>query len=98
MSITTIYSLPPYQPYNLTVRKREITFYDWLDSPVEDLGCTIKDNNKTLTHSDYIKYFHSRINDILDTNDLQIHKKKEFKNELATFIYKTSDEPEKCHV
>ena len=97
MSSTTIHSLPPYQPYNLTVRKRQITFYEWLDSPVEDLGGIIGDADPT-THADYIKYFHSCINDILDDNKLQIHKKKEFKNELATFIYRTSDEPEKCHV
>ena len=83
-------SLPPYRPCNLTIRKRQTTYCDWFDSPVETMHGVLKDNGEEVTHGDYIKYFHSSIQSILKTNELYINNEKEFKNELATFIYNLS--------
>jgi len=92
MSIITFDSLPPFQPYNISVRDRQISFYEWIDSPIKDINGEVEENKNQAVHSDYIKYFNSRIEDFLKTNMLQINNKKEFKNELATFVYRTSDE------
>ena len=48
-NITRFNSLPPYKPFNLTVRPRKLTFEDWLDSPVEDINGKIKEKNGFLT-------------------------------------------------
>ena len=70
MSITTFNSLPPFQPYNTSVRDRQISFYEWIDSPIKDINGEVEENKNQAVHSDYIKYFNSRIEDFLKTNIL----------------------------
>lgn len=92
MPLRILDSLPPFQPSNITVRDRQISFYEWIDSPIKNINGVIEENKNQASHSDYIKYFNSRIEDFLKINILKINNKKEFKNELATFVYRTSDE------
>lgn len=92
MSNTSL-SCPPYMPYNLTIRKRQITYNEWFASGVENIHGTIQEKDEIVSHGDYIKYFHGTLHNILESNNLTINNEKEFKNELATFIYKISEEP-----
>jgi|TARA_B110000444_G_scaffold249498_1_gene274697 hypothetical protein len=94
MSETNKLSLPPYQPYNLTVRKRKMMFNDWIDSPIENMNGVVTENDQPVSHGDYIKYFHRNLKNILKSNNVSINNEKGFKNEIATFIYRISEEPE----
>lgn len=94
MSETNKLSLPPYQPYNLTVRKRKMNYDEWFDSTIENIQGPVKENNEPVKHGDYIKYFHRNLKNILTLNNLSINNEKQFKNEIATFVYRISEEPE----
>ena len=87
-------SSPPYDPCNLTVRPRRLTFEDWLSSPVEDINGFIEEKNGFVTHGDYVIYFNNCLMGFLQETELEINNIKQFKNEVATFIYKSSEEPD----
>ena len=54
----------------------------------------IKEKNGFVTHKDYIIYFNNCLMGFLQENELEINNIKQFKNEVATFIYKSSEEPD----
>jgi hypothetical protein len=88
-----IRSLPPFKPCNLTVKQRKMSFDEWLMSPVQNMGHNVTNGTKDLSHKEYIVYFYRNIEKILESNGVTINDKKRFKNEIASFIYRTSDEP-----
>jgi len=70
------------------------TFHQWLQMKIENENGIYKDqDNKTVTNKEFIIYFHNTILNILHDNGYIIDndKTKSFKNEIATFIYKYSD-------
>jgi len=94
MSTKNIYC-PPYETYNMITKPRIQTYDQWFASAIyyNDYKC---DNTQCVSHGSYIKYFYNNIIQILKNNDMNITNEKEFKKEIATFIYRLSDENKEC--
>jgi len=83
--------LPPYTISNYVTSPRKMSFQSWLGSPVMevdgqndiDYACTF-DNGDRYTHNDFILNF-------ID-GGYNIEDEKQFKNEIAIFIYRLSRE------
>ena len=88
----TFKSLPPYQYYNKLIVPRKQTYKDWFKTPIYHVTYDSENPKDTLTHGEYIKYFYKTLKGVIKNNEMRIIKEKEFKNEIATFIYRLSDE------
>ena len=72
---------------NIICNPRKQSYKEWFDSPIKSIKGDLNE-----THGDYIIYFYGQIKTILKANQVEIHNEKQFKRELATFIYRLSSE------
>tara|TARA_Y100001970_G_scaffold83661_2_gene105741 strand:+ start:822 stop:1070 length:249 start_codon:yes stop_codon:yes gene_type:complete len=78
-----------FNPYNHIKMIPTQSYKEWFHSPVKDSGKDWK-NNKT--HGEYIQYFYAKLTQIIRENGFNINNEKQFKSEIATFIYNLSDQ------
>ena len=91
--------LPPYTISNYVTSPRKMSFQSWLGSPVMevdgqndiDYACTF-DNGDRYTHNDFILNFIDGLLHIIHSAGYNIEQEKQFKNEIAIFIYRLSRE------
>jgi hypothetical protein len=90
---TEIDRLPPYKISNFITSPRTMSFNDWLNSSVSDYNeLWTSQNGAYYTHKDFVYDFYKNIETIIFKNGYSIKDEKQFKNELATFIYRLSRE------
>ena len=78
-----------FPPYNQIKKNQSQAYEDWFRSPIEDSGENWKENR---THGEYIRYFYTKLKQIIQENGFNINNEKQFKSEIAIFIYQLSDE------
>ena len=91
--------LPPYTISNYITSPRKMSFQSWLDSPVMEIdnqndivyACTF-DNGDRYTHNDFILNFIDGLFYVIHSAGYNIEDEKQFKNEIAIFIYRLSRE------
>ena len=90
---TEIDRLSPYKIANYITSPRKMSYADWLKSPVMDAkkDWTFNDG-EYYTHKDFIMDFYKDLVDIMHSCGYNIEDEKEFKREIATFIYRLSKE------
>ena len=76
---------------NTIVRKRNGTFNDWQERNMKDLGGEIKHNNNSVKNVEYLNYFYNEIKRLIISNGYSITNEKEFRNKIATLLYKISE-------
>ena len=86
---------PPYKTYNMISRPRTQTYAQWFTSHIYHNNYNCDDTHNAI-HGAYIKYFYDHILKILKTNHMNIKNEKQFRKEIATFIYRLSDENREC--
>jgi len=91
--------LPPYKISNYITSPRKMSFKSWLNSPVMEVNgrnnidnVRIFDNGDMYTHNDFIVNFIDGLLHIIHSTGHNIEHEKQFKNEIATFIYRLSKE------
>ena len=96
-----IESLAPYRIPNFITSPRKMSYQRWLASPVMDAEndddtedyrevCFV--NGDYYTHKHFILDFCKDLIDILHDNGFNIENEKEFKRDVAIFIYRLSRE------
>jgi hypothetical protein len=87
--------MPPYQISNYVTSPRKMCFEDWLNSPVTKGDCHTDSLliNQGYTHQRFIQEFIYDLNKVITSNGYNITDVKQFKNEIATHIYRLSREP-----
>jgi hypothetical protein len=87
--------LPPYRITNYVTSPRNMSFESWLNSPVTYNDCTYNSilSGKEYTHQIFIQEFIRDLEQVIDKEGYGIIDGKQFKNEIATFIYRLSREP-----
>ena len=91
--------LPPYTISNYITSPRKMSFQSWLNSPVMeidnqndiDYACTF-DNGDRYTHNDFILHFIDGLLHVIHSTGYNIEDEKQFKNDIAIFIYRLSRE------
>jgi len=99
MNIYTSDRLPPYTISNYVTSPRKMSFQSWLGSPVMeadgqnniDYALTFNDGDR-YTHNDFILNFIDGLSHVIHSAGYNIEDKKQFKNEIAIFIYRLSRE------
>jgi hypothetical protein len=88
-------NMPPYQISNYVTSPRKMSFEDWLKSPVTKGDCHVDSLliNRSYTHKIFIQEFIGDLNKVVTSSGYNITDVKQFKNEIATFIYRLSREP-----
>ena len=88
-------NMPPYQISNYVTSPRKMSFGDWLNSPVTKGDCHVDSLliNREYTHKIFIQDFIGDLNNAITSSGYNIIDAKQFKNEIATFIYRLSREP-----
>jgi len=90
------YSCPPYETSNMIAYPRTQSYTQWFRSPINHFDYNPNEVQTSASHGDYIRYFYNHILSIIKDNHMNINNEKEFKKEIATFIYKLSDENREC--
>jgi len=84
----------PLKFNNFIVKDKKLSYETWLNNNVksyEDEKWRYL-NGENVTHGDYVKDFYYRLKRIIETSGYSIKDEKQFKNEIATFIYQLSSE------
>ena len=97
---TTPDRLAPYTISNYVTSPRKMSFQSWLSSPVmeiddrDDIDYSIRtfNNGDRYTHNDFILNFISGLEQVVHSAGYNIDDKKQFKNDIAIFIYRLSRE------
>jgi len=97
---TSIDRLPPYKIPNYITSPRTMSFKAWLRSPVMDASDSNDGNYKKhtcingdwYTHNDYILDFIDGLMRVIHASGYNIENEKQFKHEIAIFIYRLSRE------
>ena len=93
--------LEPYKIFNYITSPRKMSYENWLKSPVMEAADTTDDvyfkkvcfkNGDYYTHKHFILDFYQDLIDTLHQNGFNIQDEKEFKREIAIFIYRLSRE------
>ena len=92
--------LPPYTISNYVTSPRTMSFERWLGSPVmdinnsDDIDYRIQtfNNGDRYTHNDYILNFIDGLLHVIHSAGYNIEDEKQFKNDIAIFIYRLSRE------
>ena len=72
--------------------KYQPTIDDWLKMPIRESDDLVKDDEgNIITHKEYLNYFTSTIESILQRNNYKIKDKNQFKKDIYKFIYTLSD-------
>ena len=91
--------LPPYTISNYITSPRKMSFQSWLGSPVMEIDnqndidyVRTFDNGDRYTHNDFILNFIDDLLHVIHSAGYNIEDEKQFKNEIAIFIYRLSRE------
>jgi len=91
--------LAPYTISNYVTSPRTMSFQSWLSSPVMEIdGQNDIDYARTFnkgdmyTHNDFILNFNDDLLRVIHSAGYNIEHEKQFKNEIAIFIYRLSRE------
>ena len=91
--------LAPYRISNYVTSPRTMSFQSWLASPVMEIDgqndinyARTFDNGDRYTHNDFILNFNDDLLHIIHSAGYNIEQEKQFKNEIAIFIYRLSRE------
>ena len=92
--------LAPYKIPNYVTSPRTMSFKRWLSSPVMDIdnpndteyNRRTCDNGDWYTHNDFILYFIDGLLRVIHSAGYNIEDEKQFKNDIAIFIYRLSRE------
>jgi len=91
--------LAPYTISNYVTSPRTMSFQSWLSSPVMEIDsqndidyARTFDNGYRYTHNDFILNFIDGLLHIIHSAGYNIEQEKQFKNEIAIFIYRLSRE------
>jgi len=78
---------------NYIVPKKRFDYSWWGKAPVEsyDDADWMVDDEK-ITHARYIRNFHYKLKDIISKGGFIIENEKQFKRDIALFIYQLSNE------
>lgn len=86
----------------MSYEKNNKKFTSWLEDPLKRNYCTYSNNNKKIEKrnvclngyifkkKDYVENFINDIEDIVISNGFIINNDKEFRDEMASFVYKYS--------
>ena len=93
-------SLPPYRIPNYITSPRKISYERWLESPVMEIDNNSDDGVRKIcftdgeyyTHKHFIIDFYNDLITVLHNNKFNIENEKEFKRDIAIFIYRLSKE------
>jgi len=93
-------SLPPYRIPNYITSPRKISYKRWLESPVMEIDNNSDDGVRKIcftdgeyyTHKHFIIDFYKDLITVLHNNKFNIENEKEFKRDIAIFIYRLSKE------
>ena len=91
--------LAPYTISNYVTSPRTMSFQSWLSSPVMEIDgqndidyARTFDNGDRYTHNDFILNFIDGLLHVIHSAGYNIEDEKQFKNEIAIFIYRLSRE------
>jgi len=90
------YSYQPYETSNMIAYPRTQSYTQWFRSPINHIDYNPNEAQTSVSHGDYIRYFYNHILRIIKAHRMNINNEKEFKKEIATFIYRLSDENREC--
>ncbi len=98
--MNSVNSLPPYRIPNYITSPRKISYERWLESPVMEIDNNSDDGVRKIcftdgeyyTHKHFIKDFYKDLITVLHKNKFNIENEKEFKRDIAIFIYRLSKE------
>ncbi len=80
-----------YNLDNIHFKNKQDEFKDWLNEIIYlNENEILEEESNYISNLERIETFNSNIIEILKKHGLKIKNKKEFKNELATFIYNLS--------
>jgi hypothetical protein len=91
--------LPPYTISNYITSPRKMSFQSWLDSPVMEIDnqndidyARTFDTGDRYTHNEVILNFIDGLFHVIHSTGYNIEDEKQFKNDIAIFIYRLSRE------
>lgn len=87
-------SVFPLKFNNFIVKDKNLSYDTWWYNCVKSYEDDkwIYSNGETVTHGEYVKDFYFRLKTIIESSGYSINDEKQFKNEIATFIYQLSSE------
>ena len=87
-------SVFPLKFNNFIVKDKKFSYDKWWHNCVKSYEDDkwIYSNGEKVTHGDYVKDFYFRLKTIIERSGYSINDEKQFKNEIATFIYQLSSE------
>ena len=79
---------------NFIVKKKRLTFDTWwnIDVKSHEPEKWIDYNKEHITHGDYVRDFYYRLKKIIIASGYSIKDEKQFKQDIAKFIYQLSSE------
>ena len=77
---------------NRIVRPKKHSYDYWWNAPVESTSNQWETEQYRITHGDYVKDFYYKLKNAIQSKGYDIIDEKEFKSEIATLIYKLSDD------
>lgn len=79
---------------NFIVKKKRLTFDTWwnIDVKSHEPEKWIDYNKEHITHGDYVRDFYCRLKKIIIASGYSIKDEKQFKQDIAKFIYQLSSE------
>ena len=77
---------------NRIVRCKKYSYEWWYNAPVQCIMNQDENQEDLITHGEYVKKFYYKMKNLLNEMGYDIDEEKEFKNGIATLIYKLSDD------
>lgn len=83
---------PRYRITHMVVTPKVKGYKRWFNDPVEACGGYWKERGEYVTHGDFVRTFYANLKGVINSHGQTILNEKEFKKEIATFIYSLSTE------
>jgi hypothetical protein len=79
---------------NFIVKNKRLPFDTWWDTNVKSIEpkMWVTHNTEKITHGDYIRDFYYRLKKMIIASGYSIKDEKQFKQDIAKFIYQLSSE------
>lgn len=77
---------------NRIVRPKKYTYKTWWSNPVESTQDEWETSYGNISHGMYVVNFYNNLRALLASEGYNIKNEKQFKSEIATFIYNLSDD------
>ena len=86
--------IEPYDIVNFMTSPRTMCYKNWLKTPVRDMNEDWTfDNGNDYTHLHFIRDFYNDLLKVIQDSGYDIDDEKEFKRDVALFVYRLSSEP-----